>query len=122
MNGCRFCHLAARAPGESLLFVLRDDFPVSPGHTLVSPRRHCPDPFDLTEREIADAIRLIWAIRQQLISADPRIDGFNVGFNSGAAAGQTIMHAHWHVIPRRTGDTPDPRGGIRGAIPARMAY
>ena len=60
-------------------------------------------------------------VREKLLIEDPSIDGFNVGINVGAAAGQTIMHAHLHLIPRRLGDTPQPRGGVRGVIPGRMS-
>ena len=101
---------------------LADGFPVAEGHALVIPKRHVQNLFDLTEAEARDAWRLLKILKERIAGADPAVDGFNVGVNVGDAAGQTVPHVHIHLIPRRQGDTPAPRGGVRGVIPHRMAY
>ena len=100
---------------------LHDGFPVSPGHTLVVPRRHVGSLFDLAPEEQQDIWALVARVRERL-NADHQVDGFNVGLNDGPAAGQTVLHAHVHVIPRYEGDLPDPRGGVRWVIPAKADY
>ncbi|HTP27887.1 MAG TPA: HIT family protein, partial [Anaeromyxobacteraceae bacterium] len=95
--------------------------PLSPGHTLVVPRQHVADLFALPPEEQADIWRLVATVRERLV-AERRPDGFNIGLNVGDAGGQTVGHAHVHVIPRFRGDVPDPRGGVRWIIPARAAY
>ncbi len=104
------------------VYALADRYPVSRGHTLVIPRRHTPDYFSMTSEERRDAEDLIFRLRERLLAADASIEGFNVGMNCGEVAGQTVPHAHIHLIPRRRGDTPHPRGGVRGVIPDRMSY
>lgn len=111
-------HVAANA----LAFAIRDAFPVSPGHTLVVPFRLVPTFFDATPEEQRALIDLVGVVKAQLDALEPRPDGYNVGFNAGVAAGQTVMHLHVHVIPRYTGDVPDPRGGVRYVIPAKANY
>lgn len=101
---------------------LLDEYPVSEGHTLVIPKRHTEDILDLTSAESHDAWHLVKTIIDRLRRGDESIRGFNIGGNIGTVAGQTIPHAHIHVIPRREGDTPRPRGGVRGVIPERMQY
>jgi diadenosine tetraphosphate (Ap4A) HIT family hydrolase len=76
----------------------------------------------MTPEEHRDAEDLLAKLRKQILESDPTVVGFNVGANCGEAAGQTIEHAHIHLIPRRAGDTPVPKGGVRGVIPERMAY
>lgn len=98
-----------------------DAFPLSLGHTLVVPERHVPDFFALTGEEQADVWRLVAEVRDDLADRFAP-DGFNVGLNAGRAAGQTVNHAHVHVIPRVLGDVPDPRGGVRWVLPAKAAY
>ena len=104
------------------VFVIKDGYPVSDGHVLIVPKRHSPDYFSLTEAEIQDANRLIQIMRKQISEKYAAVTGFNVGINSGESAGQTIFHCHIHLIPRRDGDTPNPRGGVRGVIPDKMSY
>jgi ATP adenylyltransferase len=124
-SGCPFCEecvelrIIAR---EGTVIAIRDKFPVTYLHTLVLPRRHVSDFFDLTPEEKADADRLLLSLKDGIIKEDPSVTGFNVGVNCGATAGQTIMHAHIHLIPRRHGDILNPRGGVRGVIPAKMDY
>jgi len=76
----------------------------------------------MTSQERSDAEALILSLKNDILKNDPSVTGFNMGVNSGASAGQTIMHAHIHLIPRRDGDTPNPRGGVRGVVPDKMAY
>lgn len=106
---------------NDLAFAIYDAFPVTEGHMLICPRRVFPNYFDATENEV----RALWDLVAQarLLLAD-RLDvtDFNIGINCGAAAGQTIWHAHIHVIPRRGGDVADPRGGVRGVIADKQRY
>ena len=102
-------------------FVIADRFPVSPGHALVVPRRLIATWWEATDQERADLLALVDEVKRQL-DAELQPDGYNVGFNAGAAAGQTVGHLHIHVIPRYRGDMPDPRGGIRHVIPGRGNY
>jgi diadenosine tetraphosphate (Ap4A) HIT family hydrolase len=106
--------------GEFAL-ALADGFPLTDGHTLVVPRRHVASLFDLTEREQTAIWRMVAEVRATLM-AELGPDGLNVGLNDGPAAGQTVMHAHVHVIPRRAGDVADPRGGVRWVVPDKAAY
>jgi len=98
-----------------------DGFPVAAGHTLVAPRRHVASVFDLATEEYAAVWALVAAVRARLAAATGA-DGFTIGVNDGVAAGQTVGHAHVHVIPRRAGDVGDPRGGVRWVLPERAAY
>jgi diadenosine tetraphosphate (Ap4A) HIT family hydrolase len=98
-----------------------DAFPLSPGHSLIVPRRHEPDFLRLTADEGAAVWRLI-APLCDLLEQRFRPDAYNLGVNVGVAAGQTVDHAHLHVIPRYAGDVPEPRGGIRWIIPAKAPY
>jgi ATP adenylyltransferase len=122
---CPFCapEIRERILAErGTVFAVPDRFPVTEGHLLILPQRHTPDWFSLTARERSDAEALILFLREKLQSEDPTITGFNIGINCGASAGQTIFHAHIHLIPRRDGDAGDPRGGVRGVIPERQKY
>ncbi len=102
-------------------FAIADRFPVSPGHALVVPRRAIATWWEATDEERADVLALVDELRHRL-DAELRPDGYNVGFNAGIAAGQTVGHLHVHVIPRYRGDMADPRGGVRHVIPARGNY
>lgn len=103
-------------------FAIADRFPVSPGHALVVPRRPIASWWEATDEERADMLALVDEVKRQLESSWQPPDGFNVGFNDGAAAGQTVPHLHVHVIPRYSGDMADPRGGVRLAIPGKGNY
>jgi len=98
-----------------------DGFPLTDGHTLVIPKRHVLSVFELPQQQLNDLAAVVAKVRQ-VLKAKHQPDGFNVGVNDGLAAGQTIAHAHVHVIPRRKGDVPDPRGGIRWIIPQKAKY
>ncbi len=118
-DSCPFCDVGSRVVAENeLAAALRDREPASKGHTLVVPKRHCTSFFDLTDAEVAACYALLRGEREKL-QAEHRPDGFNVGVNDGAAAGQSIEHTHLHLIPRYRGDHPDPRGGVRHVIPTR---
>jgi diadenosine tetraphosphate (Ap4A) HIT family hydrolase len=123
-QGCVFCELGAgRIIAENeLCFAIRDGFPVAHLHTLVIPKRHVADYFDLyqSERNAIDA--MLHERRRQVRQEDPTVTGFNVGINAGASAGQTVFHVHVHLIPRRDDDVVDPRGGVRGVIPSKQRY
>ena len=120
---CPFC---AVTPDEILIarplaIARRDKFPVSEGHALVIPRRHVASFFETTEPERGEMLRLLDDARA-IIDREHRPDGYNIGVNDGAAAGQTVMHLHVHLIPRYAGDSPDPRGGVRWIFPERARY
>lgn len=100
---------------------LYDGYPVTPGHTLIVPKRHIASFFEATKEEQAAMFDLLAEMRQQL-QAERNIDGFNIGINDGTAAGQTVMHLHIHLIPRYAGDTSDPRGGVRWIMPEKAPY
>lgn len=120
---CPFCRLEKnriRLESEFAVAFL-DGFPVTQGHTLVIPKRHVASLFDLNEKEQAEIWKLVAEVRAML-ATELHPDGFNIGLNDGTSAGQTVMHAHVHVIPRRHGDVADPRGGVRWIIPDKAAY
>lgn len=120
---CPFCSLDRELIAENELAVaFRDGFPVTPLHTLVIPKRHVADYFDLYQPELNAINQLLAKIKDELTVADASITGFNIGINSGQSAGQTIFHCHVHLIPRRDGDVEDPRGGVRGVIAAKQKY
>ena len=120
---CPFCSLAAdRLVLESEgAVVIRDAFPVSPGHTLIIPRRHVASFFEITDTERTDLMSLLAAARADL-DREFRPAGYNIGINDGTAAGQTVPHLHIHLIPRYSGDADDPRGGVRWVLPDKAAY
>ena len=117
---CPFCQLEAVIDGE-LAYVRNDKFPVSNGHCLIIPKRHVETWFDMTKEEQKEAFELIDKVKAML---DEKYapDGYNIGMNCGETAGQTIPHAHIHVIPRYKGDMDNPRGGVRGVIPEKQNY
>ncbi len=123
-SGCIFCEL----PSDRIVFenelavVIRDGFPVTEGHSLIIPKRHVADYFELFQPELNAIHALMHETRSKLLEGDPGIDGFNSGINSGEAAGQTVFHCHVHLIPRRKGDVENPRGGVRGVIPGKQSY
>ena len=124
-TACPFCderRVAAAVASNGSVLAIRDLYPVTEGHLLILPRRHTLDLFSMTSQERNHALELIDTLRSDTQLKDPSILGFNVGVNCGAVAGQTVMHAHIHFIPRRAGDTADPRGGVRGVIPDKMNY
>jgi diadenosine tetraphosphate (Ap4A) HIT family hydrolase len=115
---CPFCS----PPRDRILheretaFAIRDGFPVSPGHTLIIPKRHVASFFENSEEERAAMLALLDG-QKRALDAEYSPAGYNVGINDGAAAGQTVPHLHIHLIPRFAGDLPDPRGGVRWVMP-----
>jgi diadenosine tetraphosphate (Ap4A) HIT family hydrolase len=122
-KSCPFCNLQPdRIISESdLAFAIRDAFPVSPGHTLIIPRRHVGCFFDL---DIMEKAALLGALEEAKSALDREFSpsGYNIGVNDGEAAGQTIPHLHVHLIPRYEGDAEDPRGGVRWIFPEKAKY
>jgi diadenosine tetraphosphate (Ap4A) HIT family hydrolase len=120
---CAFCQLGSDRILESdeLGLVVSDGYPVSLGHTLVIPRRHLASWFECTSAEQLSLLALLERAQQRIRAAHSP-DGFNIGINDGAAAGQTIPHLHIHLIPRYAGDQPDPRGGVRWVLPEKADY
>ena len=100
---------------------LHDGYPVTPGHSLIVPKRHIASFFEATKEEQAAMFDLLAEMRQ-LLQLELSPDGFNIGINNGTAAGQTVMHLHIHLIPRYAGDTEDPRGGVRWIMPEKAPY
>ena len=124
VGACVFC---ASAPEHSvaankLAYAVRDTTPVTPLHSLILPRRHVASYFDLAPEEDRAIRELIAEVWQGITARDPDVEGCNVGVNVGEAAGQTIFHCHVHLIPRRRGDAPNPRGGVRAVIPGKADY
>lgn len=120
---CPFCQLEVARIwiSNEHATAFRDGFPVSPGHTLVVPREHVASLFDLPAEVQTSLWELATTVRTRLME-ELHPDGFNVGINDGQAAGQTLLHAHIHVIPRYKGDVADPRGGVRWVIPNNAEY
>lgn len=106
---------------NALCFALRDAHPVSPGHSLVIPHRPVVTWFEATREEWSAALDLLEVLKGAL-DDEFSPEGYNVGFNAGRAAGQTVFHAHLHLIPRFDGDVEDPVGGVRHAVVGRGRY
>ena len=123
-NPCIFCEIRKEELQfeNQLAYSSIDSYPVSEFHSLIVPKRHVETYFDLTEEEIQACNDLILKTKEKILKLDPSVKGFNIGANAGASAGQTVFHVHVHLIPRRTGDTAEPRGGVRGVIPGKQSY
>lgn len=125
VDGCAFCSeefQGRKVVENGPVLAVEDGFPVTAGHHLIIPVRHVTDYFGMSEVERGHATELLRILKNRLQEEDGSITGFNVGMNCGADAGQTVMHAHIHLIPRRAGDVQDPRGGVRGCVPGKMSY
>jgi diadenosine tetraphosphate (Ap4A) HIT family hydrolase len=123
MESCIFCNLNESQIVEQCdaAIVIRDQYPISNGHTLIIPKRHFESFFDATDDEV---IALMHAVRKAKEQLDEEFlpDGYNIGINSGEVAGQTVSHLHIHLIPRYKGDVEDPRGGVRRVLPEKANY
>ncbi len=123
MPPCPFCPpygFVARLESD-LCLALPDRFPISPGHTLIIPRRHVASFFNLSPEEKLDLLAVAESVKAELdLEFEP--SGYNIGLNDGPAAGQTVPHAHLHLIPRYAGDQADPRGGVRLIFPEMAKY
>ena len=107
---------------NDLAYVIYDGFPVTEYHSLIISIRHAATYFDLSAQEREACHQLLIESKENILGKDSTVDGFNIGMNSGESAGQTIFHCHIHLIPRRTGDSANPRGGVRGVIPNKADY
>jgi len=126
-ESCLFCDIQTKIKDRivdenALAYAIHDGFPVSPGHTLLIPKRHTLDYFGLTQEEVIAINQLMINQKRLLESEDPTIDGFNIGMNCGETAGQSVWHCHVHLIPRRQGDVERPKGGVRHIIPNKGFY
>tara|TARA_Y100000994_G_C15671947_1_gene434124 strand:+ start:193 stop:582 length:390 start_codon:yes stop_codon:yes gene_type:complete len=119
---CPFCQSLEVVAEHNSVFAIKDNYPVTKGHHLIIPFRHTENYFSMNDQEREDTTALLKVLKLKLEEGDLTITGFNIGMNSGETAGQTVMHSHIHLIPRRKGDTPNPRGGVRGVIPNKMDY
>ncbi len=110
---CYFCSPSADivVVKNSFCYARWDRNPVTRGHMLVIPFRHVQDFFDLTGEEKYAILELVGDCKK-VVERTEKPAGYNIGFNVGAVAGQTVMHCHCHVIPRYAGDTDNPRGGV----------
>ena len=124
LKDCIFCNLEQSRIEKENNFALsfKDLYPVTEGHSLFIPKRHVQSFFDLEKNEKEAIFDLLELEREELMEQDNLITGFNIGINDGSDAGQTVMHCHVHLIPRRNGDMSDPRGGVRGVIPEKQSY
>lgn len=123
MTNCPFCAIGPDRiiQSDNLAMAIWDDYPVSTGHALIIPRRHISALHEATEAERSALLKLLDVVRQHIID-EHHPDGFNIGINEGAPAGQTVSHLHVHLMPRYAGDVRDPTGGIRGVIPHKASY
>lgn len=122
-TNCPFCTLTNRriVAANDLAAAVRDEYPLSPGHTLIVPKRHSGSFFAISAEERAAMLDLLTAAKAAL-DAEFHPEGYNIGINDGTAAGQTVAHLHMHLIPRYAGDRPDPRGGVRWILPDKAKY
>jgi len=120
---CPFCTLPPERiiDSNNLALVIRDGYPISPGHTLVIPKRHIGSWFEITQAEQQALLDLL-AKAKVVLETEFKPNGYNIGINDGPNAGQTVPHLHMHLIPRYKGDLEDPRGGVRWIIPEKAKY
>ena len=123
-NPCLFCDSkkSGIAHENDLAYASYDSYPVSDHHCLIIPKRHIKDYFDMTNDELIACNDLIQIVKNEILSKDVNVKGFNIGTNAGKIAGQSIMHCHIHLIPRREGDVDNPQGGVRSVIPNKQHY
>jgi ATP adenylyltransferase len=121
---CPFCEMQKERirSKDNYFYVVRDGFPVTELHTLIISNSHNFVLDNMKDEESLELTKTIRDIKKQIIEKDSTVTGFNIGINEGKDAGQTVMHFHCHVIPRRNGDIDDPRGGVRGVIPNKQKY
>ena len=123
-NPCLFCNIkeSGVAHENDLAYASYDTYPVSDDHCLINPKRHIKSYFDLSNDELIACNELIKIVKEEIITKDKTVRGFNVGSNIEKTAGQSIMHCHIHLIPRREGDVDNPQGGVRSVIPKKQHY
>jgi diadenosine tetraphosphate (Ap4A) HIT family hydrolase len=118
---CLFCSIGSELAflENSLAYSIWDRFPVTPQHALIIPKRHQANYFDLSRSTLNSRDQLMHQVQAHALRVDEQVSGFNIGVNAGKSAGQTVLHCHLHLIPRRKADVEDPRGGIRHLIPSK---
>ena len=123
-NPCLFCNskTSVISHEHELAYASYDTYPVSDFHCLIIPKRHIKDYFELTDEELVACNDLIKLVKEEALNKDQTIKAFNIGSNIGKIAGQTIMHCHIHLIPRRQDDVENPQGGVRSVIPQKQHY
>ena len=123
-NPCIFCKIRKEELilENELAYSSSDSYPISKFHSLIVPKRHLQNYFDLNNEEILACNELILRTKEKILKEDPTVKGFNIGTNAGKAAGQSIMHCHIHLIPRREGDVENPQVGVRSVIPLKQHY
>ena len=123
-NPCLFCNIkeSGLAHENELAYTSYDSYPVSEHHCLIIPKRHIKDYFDLSKDELMACDELIKIVKNEILKKDEFVNGFNLGTNIGKVSGQSIMHCHFHLIPRREGDVENPQGGVRSVIPNKQHY
>ena len=123
-NPCLFCNVSESgcAHENDLAYASYDSYPVSEHHCLIIPKRHIKDYFELTKDELTACHELIKVVKDEILSKDQSVKGFNLGTNIGKVSGQSILHCHFHLIPRREDDVKNPQGGVRSVIPNKQHY
>ena len=123
-NPCLFCNSekSGCAHENELAYASYDSYPVSEYHCLIIPKRHIKDYFDLSYEELIACNKLIKIVKKEITNKDTSVKGFNLGTNIGKVSGQSILHCHFHLIPRREGDVENPQGGVRSVIPKKQHY
>jgi len=120
---CAFCNLEGKAKSQNMFaFAIDDKYPVTKNHKLIIPKRHVRSFFELGNAEYKGVLELLKKEKEELSRKDATISAFNVGINDGKDSGQTIIHCHIHLIPRRKDDVSDPTGGVRGIFPEKRKY
>ena len=123
-NPCLFCNAkeSGIAAENKFAYASYDSYPVSDFHCLIIPKRHVKDYFEMSDEELLACNDLIAKIKNEILTKDKSVKAFNIGTNAGKISGQSIMHCHIHLIPRREGDVDNPQGGVRSVIPKKQHY
>ena len=123
-NPCLFCNAkeSGIAAENQFAYASYDTYPVSDFHCLIIPKRHVKDYFEMSDEELLACNDLITKIKNEILAKDKTVKAFNIGTNAGKMSGQSIMHCHIHLIPRREGDVENPQGGVRSVIPKKQHY
>ena len=123
-NPCLFCNIkeSGVAHENDFAYASFDSYPVSEDHCLIIPKRHIKDYFELSKEELIACDKLVKIVKDEITNKDQSVKGFNLGTNIGKVSGQSILHCHFHLIPRREGDVENPQGGVRSVIPSKQHY
>ena len=123
-NPCLFCNIkeSGVAHENDFAYASFDSYPVSKDHCLIIPKRHIKDYFELSKEELIACDKLFKIVKDEITNKDQSVKGFNLGTNIGKVSGQSILHCHFHLIPRREGDVENPQGGVRSVIPSYQHY